>query len=58
MTVLFSIGTGISIALLIFAIYRVIQAMLTVAFLRSYLEVVQRYERRYTDPTPRVGDSE
>jgi len=58
MTVLFSIGTGISIALLIFAIYRVIQAMLTVAFLRSYLEVVQRYERRNPDSTPCVGGGE
>ncbi len=58
MTVLFSIVTGISIAFVIFAIYLVIQAMLTVAFLRSYLEVVQRYERRDPDSAPCVGDSE
>jgi hypothetical protein len=56
MTVLFSIVTGISIALMIFAIYLVIQAMLTVAFLRSYLEAL-RDERCDPDSTPRVGDS-
>ena len=54
MTIL--VGISICIAVLIFAIYRITQVMLDVAFLRGYLEARQ-HERRDPDSAPCVGDS-